>query len=131
MVALKLDPRLLGTWELVSFWWRQLPDGCVTKPWGASPVGRITYDADGHVTALVMHESRNEAGGHCSPDEVQAEFSAYFGTYSVDIEQGMVIHQVTASLSAAHASGEMRVRFNVVGIKLTIWQSRESDPWRR
>ena len=26
---------------------RRLPDGSVTEPWGAHPVGRITYDSDG------------------------------------------------------------------------------------
>jgi Lipocalin-like domain len=85
-----------------------LPDGSVTKPWGAHPVGRITYDPNGYVTALLMHELRNEADGLSSPAEIEADFSAYFGTYTVDPGQKVVVHQVTASLSKAHASGEIR-----------------------
>ena len=42
---------LHGTWDLVSFSAR-LPDGSVTEPWGAHPVGRITYDSDGNVSCV-------------------------------------------------------------------------------
>jgi hypothetical protein len=70
----------LGTWDLVSFWWR-LPDGEMVQPWSEHPVGRITYDANGFVTAPLMHESRNEASGQRSPAEIQADYSAYFGSY--------------------------------------------------
>ena len=102
------EPRcpLLGTWDLVSFWWR-LPDGQITEPWGKHPAGRITYDADGYVTALLMHEARNEADGKGSPATINADFSAYFGTYTVDTDRQVILHQVAASLSAAHASGEI------------------------
>jgi hypothetical protein len=113
-------PSLLGTWELVSFWWRPLPDGSVSKPWGAHPVGRITYDANGYVTALLMHELRNEAHGLSSPTEILSEFSAYFGTYTVDPGQKVVVHQVTASLSKAHASGEIRRNYELTKDALTL-----------
>jgi hypothetical protein len=132
-------PPLLGTWELLSFWWRTLPDGGVTKPWGAHPVGRITYDANGHVTALLMHELRNEADGLSSPPGIEAEFSAYFGTYTVDPEQKVVVHQVAASLSKAHASGEIRRNYELNEDALTLnftraWQgvpTTYSLEWKR
>ena len=98
---------LWGTWEIVSYS-RRLSDGRVIEPWGAHPAGRITYDADGHVTALLMHERRNEADGHSSPPDMQAEFTAYFGTYTVDVTRQIVTHKVTASLSAARASGDLQ-----------------------
>ena len=85
-----------------------MPDGKMVEPWGEHPVGRITYDVNGYVTALLMHESRNEAGGQGSLAEIQADYSAYFGSYIVDVEGGIIIHRVAASLSAAHASGEIR-----------------------
>lgn len=97
---------LWGTWEIVSRSER-LSDGRVIEPWGAHPAGRITYDADGHVTALLMHERRNEADGRSSPPDMQAEFTAYIGTYMVDVTQQIVTHKVTASLSAARASGDL------------------------
>jgi hypothetical protein len=112
LVNFEMVSSLLGTWDLVSFWWR-LPDGKMVEPWGEHPVGRITYDANGYVTALLMHELRNEAGGQGSPAETQADYSAYFGSYVVDAETGIVIHRVAASLSAAHASGEIRRNYEL------------------
>jgi hypothetical protein len=120
---------LLGTWDLVSFWW-YLPDGKMVEPWGRHPVGRITYDGNGYMTALLMHESRNEAGGHGSPAEIQADYSAYFGSYVVDVEGGVVIHQVAASLSAAHASREIRRNYEIRDglLNLSFTRSREGAP---
>jgi hypothetical protein len=106
------SPSLLGTWELVTFTSRQA-DGRIEETWGPHPAGRIVYDADGNMTALLMHERRNEGDGTGSPPELQGEFSAYFGTYRVDAAQGIVIHQVTASLAAARASKELRRNFEI------------------
>jgi hypothetical protein len=103
---------LLGTWELVTFTSRQA-DGRIEEPWGSRPAGRIVYDSDGHVTALLMHERRNEGNGTRSPPEVQGEFSAYFGTCLVDAAQRIIVHQVTASLAAARASKELRRNFDL------------------
>jgi len=103
---------LLGTWALMSFSAR-LPDGSATEPWGAHPVGRITYDPDGNVTALVMHELRNEADGRSSPPDTQAEFSAYFGSYKVDVARKLVSHKIAGSLSAARASHELQRNYEL------------------
>ncbi len=103
---------LLGTWELVTFTSRQA-DGRVEEPWGPHPAGRIVYDTDGHVTALLMHERRNEGDGSRSPPEIQGEFSAYFGTYHVDVARRIITHQVTASLAAGRASKELRRNFDL------------------
>ncbi|MDX2007044.1 MAG: lipocalin-like domain-containing protein [Meiothermus sp.] len=117
----------------------QWPDGRVTEPFGGRPVGRIIYEADGRVTALLMHERRNEADGHRSPPEVQAGFTAYFGTYRTDEERSIVTHSVTASLSAARASGEFQRHYKIHGDTLTLTFTREqgglpvtnSLVWRR
>jgi lipocalin-like protein len=110
---------LLGTWDFVSFSAR-LPDGSATEPWGAHPVGRIAYDPDGNVTALVMHELRNEADGRSSPPDTQAEFSAYFGRYKVDEARGLVTHTISGSLSAAHASHELQRNYELRDGVLTL-----------
>ncbi len=105
------EEALVGTWDLVSFSTR-LPDGSVTEPWG-TPAGRITYDGDGNVTALLMHELRNEADGRPSPPDTQGDFSAYFGRYEVDAVRGIVRHKVTGSLGAAHAAHELQRNFEL------------------
>jgi Lipocalin-like domain len=110
---------VVGTWELVTFTSRQV-DGRVEEPWGPHPAGRIVYDTDGHVTALLMHERRNEGGGSLSPPEIQGEFSAYFGTYHVDAAQRIITHQVAASLAAARASKELRRNFDFKDGMLTL-----------
>jgi hypothetical protein len=86
--------------------------GRTTERW-ANAVGRITYDAGGRVTSLLMSGRRNEADGSSSPSEVQGEFTAYFGTYQIDAAQGVITHQVAASLSGIRASGELRRSYEV------------------
>ena len=129
MVTFEAPASLLGTWELVSLWWR-FPDGQTTEPWGAHPVGRITYDARGNVTALLMHEARNEADGRGSPADIQDDFSAYFGCYTVDPEGGVITHRVSGSLSAAHASGEIRRNYEIKDgiLNLSFIRPREGEP---
>jgi hypothetical protein len=101
----------VGTWELVSFK-SVLDDGSSIVPWPGA-VGRITYDADGNVTGLLMSGRRNEGNGSSSPTEAHGEFTAYFGTYQVDAERGLISHHVEASLSAARASGELRRTYEI------------------
>ena len=116
---------LVGTWELIDF--SRALDGRVTAPWGSQAVGRITYDADGHVTALLMHEQRNEANGRPSSPDVQSAFSAYFGTYTVDTAKRIVTHQVGASLSAERASGELRRNYQFKDGMLILTFTRPQD----
>lgn len=101
---------VVGSWELISLTWTT-PDGRTVQPWG-NPAGRITYDANGNMVALLMHERRNEAksGSRAAP-ETLSQYSAYFGTYSVDSANGVISHQVTGSLSGENASGELRRTF--------------------
>jgi hypothetical protein len=112
------DLLLVGTWELVSFA-SHLDDGRVIEPW-PNTVGRTTYDADGHMTGLLMSGRRNEADGSSSTPEAQGEFSAYFGTYRVDVTQKHIIHQVSASLSAARASRELRRCYELEDDRLVL-----------
>ncbi|MGH8595984.1 MAG: lipocalin-like domain-containing protein, partial [Gammaproteobacteria bacterium] len=49
--------KLLGSWDLVSLENRGA-DGSVHHPFGTNPVGRITYTADGLMSAQIMHGSR-------------------------------------------------------------------------
>ena len=128
--------RIVGTWELIEFTNRNA-DGVVAKPFGETPAGRITYDADGNMLALLMHEYRNEAAGKASPADVAESFSAYFGRYSVDSSTRRVTHRVQGSLSAVRAS-EVLVRDYVInGDDLILTFSRPKTGitntlrWRR
>ena len=63
--------RFPGVWHLVSINIRW-PDGRVTQDWGARPVGRIIYDRQGRVFALLMHAGRNQSDDREVPTEVAA-----------------------------------------------------------
>ena len=96
--------KFVGVWKLVSFEQRTTA-GEVTYPMGQKPVGRITYDASGHMTAQLMlpdrpkFEAPSKVRG--SIDQKIAAFDgyvAYYGTYTVDEARRTVIHHVEASL---------------------------------
>lgn len=116
----------MGAWELVEFS-RRAPSGEVTTPWGDHPAGRIIYDAEGHVTALLMHERRNEATGRASSPDVEAEYSAYFGTYTVNAAERVIIHHVSGSLSATRASRELRRNYELNDGALILTFTRPQD----
>lgn len=108
----------VGTWELMSFT-SHLEDGSSIEPW-PNAVGRTVYDASGNVTGLLMSGRRNEADGRSSLPAAQDEFSAYFGKYHVDIAQGVITHDVSASLSATRASKVLRRNFELNDDKLIL-----------
>lgn len=81
------------------------PNGRRVEPWGKAS-GRITYDPDGNVVAVLMHERRNQADGRAGDPETTSSYSAYFGRYDVDQGEGIIRRQVTGSLNA-DASGEL------------------------
>lgn len=109
---------LVGVWNLVSVTTRW-PDGRVTEPWGAAPVGRLTYGVDGRMATLLMDARRNQAAGNAVPAEVQANAAAYYGTYAVDPARHIVTHRVAASLRASEA-GAIERRYTVRGDTLVL-----------
>ena len=116
---------LLGTWPSCHFQ-RDFPTEASPSP-GEPNLGRITYGPDGNVTAFVMHELRNEADGRSSPPDTQAEFSAYFGSYKVDVARGLVTHKIVGSLGAAHASRELQRNYELRDGVLTLSFTRLRD----
>jgi hypothetical protein len=125
---------LVGTWQLVSMSWTY-PDGRSIEPWG-KPAGRISYDANGNVMGILMHERRNQADGLAPDPATLSSYSAYFGTYQVDPANGIIRHMVRGSLNE-NASGELlqmrTVNAVLTGseVPLTIKEyAPPSAPWR-
>lgn len=116
--ALGTSGALAGVWDLVSVRTRW-PDGRVTEPWGAPPVGRLTYGPDGRMITLLMDARRNQADGRVVPAEVQASVAAYYGTYTVDPARHVVTHHVAASLRASEA-GSIERRYTLNGDTLVL-----------
>ena len=77
--------RMVGLWSLISYD-RTETDGTATQPFGAAPVGRLLYTADGYMSAHIM------PGGDGAEDMPPASVVAYCGGWGVT--GGEVVHDV-------------------------------------
>jgi len=120
-----LAPRLVGHWTLVSF--EIVSGGQTDYPFGRDPIGRITYDATGHMAVQIMNAGRpaftsdDQAAG--TAGEVSAAFHgyvAYYGTYSVDEDARVVTHRLTGSLFPNWIGSEQRREIVLEGDRLTL-----------
>jgi len=125
--------QLVGGWSLVSRV-TTLSDGKVIADPGlaATPKGVLIYDASGHVAAqlsragrtlaMLVEECRDVAQVRGTPDTAQTVlgYDAYFGTYRVDAEQGIVTHHLDSALFPGDIGKDIKRRFSVSGDTLTI-----------
>jgi|ERR1039457_3441161 hypothetical protein len=123
----------IGTWRLVSYE-SQDDAGGVHYPMGRKVVGRLTYDKQGNMSALV---SRADVSPFASGDfrgateaEVRAAFDgfvAYFGTYTFNQSADVVTHHVE-SASFPNWTGTEQIRYvKAEGQRLvTVAHSRHS-----
>ena len=99
MMTERTNDKLVGTWKLVSASGTTSTGERAEAPYGPSPVGFLTYTADGRVTALISYGGRKSlpiGGGNL---EQQAEafttFLAYAGRYT--FSDNMVTHHIEIS----------------------------------
>lgn len=85
--------QLLGSWRLVRFNAISEDGEVVRRPYS---VGRIDYQATGLMNAQLMPEDWGDSSGAGSAG---AGYIAYFGTFSVDLERGAVVHHVEGAYS--------------------------------
>jgi len=112
-----LNGEFIGVWKLVRFE-RRTTSGDLSYPMGRNPVGRLTYDAGGRMSAQIMRPDRpafrDASSSRGSAEEKSAAFDgylAYYGTYTVDEKTHTVIHHVEASLYPNWARSEQRRLF--------------------
>jgi hypothetical protein len=96
------NDKLVGTWKLVSASSTTSAGDRTESPYGPSPVGFLTYTADGRVTALISYGGRKSlsaGGGTGASPEEQAEafktFLAYGGRYTLSGDK--VTHHIEIS----------------------------------
>ena len=144
--------RVLGVWKLISCQ-RKSQDGRIDYPYGEKPVGRITYDKAGRMSAILMRPGRRSTvapgnsliAGNASAEEIREAvdgFIAYFGTFDVDESTRTVIHHVQACLVPSWVGTDLKrtYRFETNRLVLTatattgvldlVWE-RERDRWPR
>ena len=95
-----VPPALIGTWRLVE-WSATTASGDKEHPFGPKAVGRIAYGTDGSMSFHLMDPSvppfKSPVRALASADEIEAgwkAYFAYFGTYSVDSNKGIVTHHI-------------------------------------
>jgi hypothetical protein len=93
------DDKLVGTWKLVSASSTTSAGERSETPYGPSPVGFLTYTAEGRVTAMISYDGRESLSFGGGTQEQQAEafktFLAYAGRYELSGDK--VIHHVEIS----------------------------------
>ena len=116
----------VGTWGLLSFEGRT-SDGQVLEPYGSQPRGQLVYDATGNMAVQILRSYRQEFSARDksqgSAEEITSAFTsyeAYFGTYVIDDEQGMVIHQLERALFPNWTGSEQRRYFRFSDSHLTL-----------
>jgi hypothetical protein len=123
--------RFLGVWRLISCE-RKFADGRLDYPYGEKPVGRITYDKAGRMSAQLMRPGRRSTvpsgvsliAGGASAEEIREAvtgFIAYFGTFDVDESKTTVIHHVQACMVPSWVGTDLKrtYRFNANRMVLT------------
>lgn len=131
--AASVIDQLVGGWRLASRV-TTTSDGRVLVDPGLSamPAGILIYDRFGHVAAQLSRPGRTVEG---LADECRAAekvtgtndtaqtilgYDAYFGTYSVDIQQGVVTHHLESALFPGDIGKDIKRNFSVSGDTLTI-----------
>ena len=118
--------RFIGSWRLISYR-AIMPDGSRRDPLGKEPLGRLTYDDQGHVSVQFGRRGRARfaseelRGG--TLEEMKAAFHgyvAYFGGYRVDEAAGLVTHHVLGSLFPNWEGQDQKRFFELDGDRLTL-----------
>ncbi|MFN0107029.1 MAG: lipocalin-like domain-containing protein [Bryobacteraceae bacterium] len=122
--------QFLGVWRLVSCE-RKLADGSMAHPYGKTPVGRLTYDKAGRMSAQLMTPGRrstvapgmNMVSAKASAEEIREAvggYAAYFGTFDVDERERVVIHHVEAALTPSWVGTDLRRAYRFAGKRLSL-----------
>jgi hypothetical protein len=142
--------RLIGVWKIVSYESKDNSTGAVVQPYGNRPFGRLTYDRDGRMSAVLMNPARRPVGGTNTSSqaatlrdascedlrEILAGFLSYCGTYDVDEASRTVIHHVQASLIPSWSGNDQRRHYEFTGndrlVLTATWaQSVSRLVWQR
>ena len=126
----KARDQLIGVWKLISYQ-RKSSDGRVEYPFGEKPVGRLTYDSAGRMSAQLMRPARKSAmpvgvsfaNGTASDAELREAaggFIAYFGTFDVDEPSTTVIHHVEACLVPSWVAHDLQRKYRFQGNRLML-----------
>jgi hypothetical protein len=127
-----LRERIVGAWRLVSVEDRRA-DGALLDRLGPRPVGLLVYGAEGALS-LQMARRERAAPGAVAGDaatarivEAYAGYVAYFGTWSLDAERGVIVHRIEGGLVPGHEGQVQERAFALDGDRLVLRASWRHD----
>jgi hypothetical protein len=118
--------RFIGTWRLVS-----ITTGTVRHNRGERPTGLLYYDDKGYMAVQIMPSRPRStwSRGGPTPDEAKdalSGYTAYFGTYTVDESQGVVVHHRTGNIRPG-AFGKLVRRYDFLSEDRLLLRPVESS----
>ena len=72
----------VGDWALVSMSFVNADTGEVTRPWGANPVGQLTYSANGRMIAVLTADPKDRKPVTPASDKATEERAALYASSS-------------------------------------------------
>ncbi len=117
--AADLQKKFVGSWKLVSI---EGPN----RTSNVTSVGMITYDSSGHMSVHIVRGDRPAFpnGRARATDKEKAvafdSYTAYYGTYTFEPENGIVIHHLEGSLSPGQIGQDNIRYFELQGNRLTL-----------
>ena len=131
--------RFPGVYKLLSCE-RKAKDGSVSYPYGEHPVGRITYDKAGRMSAQLMRPGRKQTtattpGSSTTFRSASVEdlreaisgFIAYFGTFDVDPSARVVTHHVQGCLVPSWVGVDLKRSYEFSGEKRLVLSAGSAD----
>src|SRR6059036_132399 len=106
----------LGVWQLADSYDVSIKTGQIVRSRGATPVGSLSYNIDGNMAVQVMNDGRphlSDLDRESAAEKIKAAFenyTAYFGTFEINKDEGYVIHHIRGSLFPDEV-GKTRKRF--------------------
>jgi lipocalin-like protein len=119
--------QIVGAWRLESRTVRASSGETLLDPvLGQQPIGRLVYDASGHMMLAMMRRDRTQAISVPSRPEdaknprIVLGYDTYFGTFTVNDAAGTITHHVEGSLFPEDLGKEFTRRFRVDGERFTL-----------
>jgi hypothetical protein len=126
------DPGLVGTWRVQVFE-EHSDKGARRVRFGEHPKGLLIYDATGHMAIQLMRvphprvESEDTKLSIRQKAELYDAYTAYFGTYRVDLARKVIIHHAEADMQDAFIGHDEERHYSLVGNVLTLNPTWEEE----
>lgn len=108
--------KFIGSWRLIS--WVASTENGEVFPFGDNPYGVLIYQPNGYMTVSLMKEGRSRISGNdplssTTSDMVYAfqSFFSYSGLYTINEDESLIEHSVTASTNPNWVGGTQKRSF--------------------